>query len=179
MLDRSQAVLLVIDVQGKLAEAMFERERLYAELGRLIGGARVLGLPVCCTEQLPEKLGPTVPEIADALEGLERWPKSAFSCCGCEAFMQALAASGRRQVLIGGIETHVCVWQTARDLLARGYQVQVVADAVSSRTAANRQLGLDRLAAAGAVLTGVEMALMELLGDAADPDFKAILKLIK
>lgn len=179
MLSRELAALVLIDVQGKLAQLMHEREALFDNLQRLIQGVRVLGLPVLWLEQYPQGLGPTIPEVARLLSDLQPVAKMSFSAWGCEAFRQRLEASGRRQVLLAGIEAHVCVYQTAVDLLAAGYTVEVVGDAVSSRTAANRQLGLERMRAAGARWTGVEMALFELLRTAAAPAFKAIARLVK
>lgn len=178
MLNADEAALVVIDVQGKLARLMYERERLFENLAKLIQGARVLGLPVLVTEQNPAGLGPTVPEIA-ALLPAERVAKVAFSCCGEEVFVARLEALGRRQLLLAGIEAHICVCQTAVDLVGRGYDVSVVADAVSSRTGRNRDIGLERMKAAGAGITSVETALFELLKVAEGEKFKAILRLVK
>lgn len=178
MLNADQAVLVVVDVQGKLARLMHEADALLADLAKLIRGARVLGLPVLVTEQNPEGLGPTVPELADLLPE-PRIAKFAFSGCGEEAFTRALDATGRRQVLLAGIETHICVYQTAADLAARGYEVHVVADGVSSRTARNREIGLEKMRASGAAVTSVETALFELLGVARGEKFKALLGIVK
>jgi nicotinamidase-related amidase len=179
MLERSKAVLVVIDVQVKLFQTMDGREQLGANLQRLVKGVEVLGIPVLWLEQNPRGLGPTIPEVAALLSGQTPVSKQSFSCCGSAAFREALAALGRTQVLLAGIEAHVCVYQTALDLLALGYYVEVVADAVSSRTAANCQLGLERMAQAGVPPTSTEMALFELLRVAEGPDFKAILALVR
>jgi len=128
---------------------------------------------------VPKALGPTVPDIAELLTGEEPIDKASFSCAGHEAFNAKLEALGREQVLLCGIETHVCIYQTAMDLLARGLPVTVVADAVSSRTAQNRQIGLDRLATEGVILASTEMVLFELLRTAEHPRFKQIAKLVK
>ncbi len=178
-LTSEQAVFVLIDVQAKLAARMHEREALVDNLRRLLAGVRRLGLPVLWLEQYPEGLGPTVPELAAGLADLRPLRKLSFSAWGCPAFREALAATGRRQVLLAGIEAHVCVYQTARDLLAAGYGVEVVGDAVSSRTAANRELGLARMGEIGARLTSVEMALFEMLGSAEAPAFKDIARLVK
>ena len=179
MLSTDDTALVIIDVQGKLATLMHEREELYRNLQMLIRGARILALPVLWVEQYPEGLGPTIPEVAELLADQEPLPKTCFSACGLTEFQQRLAHSGRRQVLVAGIETHICVHQTARDLLDAGYHVEVVADAVSSRTAENRQVGLDRMVRAGANLTSVETALFELLREAGTPQFKEIARLVK
>jgi len=180
MLTIDNTALIVIDVQGKLAELMYERETLFTNLHRIIEGAKVLGLPMLWTEQVPEKLGPTRPEIGELLlDQTEPIRKSSFSCCGEPVFADHLMALNRSQFLIAGIETHICVYQTVRDLLGRGYEVHVVTDAVSSRAAANRQIGLDRMRAAGAYLTSTEMALFELMQVAEGDQFRAITKLVK
>lgn len=179
MLDRGNTALVLIDIQGKLATLMHDREQLYASLQILVQGARALELPIVWLEQYPKRLGPTIPEVADLLPDLEPLPKVCFSACGLEAFRSRLRDTGRRQLLLAGIETHICVYQTGRDLLAGGYYLEVVADAVSSRTADNRRLGLERLAAAGAQITSVEMCLFELLREASGPAFKEIARLVK
>ncbi len=180
MLNLSNTALVVIDVQGKLAQLMYQKETLFDNLQKIIKGAQVLELPIIWNEQLPEKLGPTTPEIAELLAHATRpIAKASFSCCGNPPFMDALKAIQRKQVLVTGIESHVCVYQTCLDLLNLGYEVQVVADAVSSRTAENRQIGLERMKEAGATLTSAEMALFELLRVAEGPKFKEITKIVK
>jgi nicotinamidase-related amidase len=180
MLTIDNTALLVIDVQGKLAQLMHQKEVLFDNLAKIIKGAQVLELPIIWTEQVPEKLGQTTPEIAELLApSAEPISKASFSCCSVQPFMTALERSKRRQILVTGIETHICVYQTTVDLLAQGYEVQVVADAVSSRTAANRQLGLERMKQAGAALTSTEMALFELLRVAEGDRFRQISKIVK
>ena len=179
MLHRNNTVLTVVDVQGKLAALMHEREALFAGLKTLIRGTRILGLPILWAEQNPEGLGPTVPEVAGELAGLEPIPKKSFSCLGDLRFRTALEDVRRRQVLLCGIECHVCVYQTAVDLLERGYEVHVAADAVSSRTPGNREIGLQRMQHMGAAVTCTEMALFELLRCAEGDAFKEILALVK
>ncbi|NLI17523.1 MAG: hydrolase [Actinomycetales bacterium] len=179
MLPVDSTILVLVDVQGKLAQLMHERELLVANLGRMVRGAQVLGIPIIWNEQVPEKLGPTIPEVAELLTGLAPLPKNAFSCCGNPAFVDRLEETGRRQVVLVGIETHVCVYQTARDLLSGGYAVEVVADAVSSRTEANWRIGLDRVRQLGGGITSTEMVLFELLGVAEGERFRAIQRAVK
>lgn len=180
MLSSKQAVLVVVDVQGKLAQLMHEKEMLFENLVRLVKGAQVLGVPVIWLEQNPAKLGPTIPELAAAMPaGLVPTPKMSFGCCGEPAFMEKLSTLGRRQVLVCGIEAHICVYQTAVGLEERGYDVHVVADAVSSRKAASRDLAMAKLRRESARLTTVEMALFEMLGTAAAPEFKQIAGIVK
>ena len=179
MLKSQDSVLIIVDVQGKLAHRMHRKEVLFEQLQKLIQGAQVLSVPILWVEQNPEGLGPTIPEIADLLSDVEPIPKLSFSCRGCDGFMQALRFLNRGQILIAGIETHVCVYQTAMDLLSSGYEVQIVADAVSSRTEENRKIGLNRIKDAGGALTSTEMALFEMLKVAEGAQFKEILNIVK
>ena len=180
MLNVDNTALLVIDVQGKLAQLMYQKDNLFANLEKIIRGAQVLEIPIIWTEQVPEKLGQTTPAIARLLvKSAEPISKASFSCCGIKPFVNQLQALQRHQILITGIETHICVYQTAIDLLDMGYEVQIVADAVSSRTAENRQLGLERLKETGAIITSTEMALFELLRIAEGDKFRQITKIVK
>ena len=174
-----KAFLLVIDVQGKLAEIIWDKESLYHAIQKLLQAASLLELPILCTEQMPEKIGKTVPEIEKFLHKEIPMRKTSFSCCGDETFLAAMAGTGRRQAVVCGIETHVCVYQTVSDLMERGYAVQVVADAVSSRSRENKEVALRRMESLGAFLTTSEMILMELMATAEAPAFKSILRLIK
>ena len=179
MLKPDTAALIVVDVQGKLALQMHAKDHLFDQLGRLIRGCRVLDLPIVWAEQYPKGLGPTVPEVARHLEGLRPIAKNAFSCWGDAGFRAALEATGRRQVVVSGIETHICVHQTVHDLLAAGYEVEVAVDCVSSRTIESKAIGLERVRSAGARSTTVEMALYEMLGVAGGERFKSILEIVK
>ncbi len=179
MLKMENAVLLLVDVQGKLAHLMHEKERLFDNLQKLIKGIRVLGIPVLWVEQNPVGLGPTIPEVADLLSHVTPISKMSFSSCRNDGFLQAFKNLDRNQVLIAGIETHICVYQTAADLVDMGVEVQVVTDAVSSRTAENKAIGLQKMRDAGASWTSAETALFELLGVADGEVFKALLKIVK
>lgn len=177
-LDRARAALAVIDVQEAFRPAVLDFERVTENVGVLVQGARVLGLPVLVTEQYPKGLGATAPEVADHLEGVPRIEKVCFSAVDADGFQGALDEE-RDQVLLCGIEAHVCVNQTAEDLLATGRDVHVVQDAVTSRTAGNRDLGLHKMERSGATLTSVETALFELLRRAGTPEFKEVQALVK
>jgi len=179
MLKREDSLLVVIDLQERLVAAMPDRETLLDRARRLIAGAKALGLPLLVTEQNPQGLGPTVPEIARLLEGVRPIPKTSFGCLGCEAFGAALRDTGRRSALLCGIETHVCVYQTACGLLAEGWRVEVVADACSSRNPADKAIGLEKCRDAGAGVTSVETALFELLRVAEGAVFKEIARIVK
>ncbi len=179
MLTPQESALVLIDIQGKLAESMHDREMLFSNLHRLARAAPLLQLPILWVEQSPDKMGRTIAPLAELLSGQQPVAKSSFSCCGEPAFMQALKQTGRRQLILTGIECHVCVFQTAADLLAAGFQVYTVADAVSSRTPRNCQIGLDRMRALGAQIVSTEMLLFELMKTADHPKFREIAKLVR
>ncbi|MBI9021386.1 MAG: hydrolase [Verrucomicrobia bacterium] len=178
MLKRDNTILVFIDVQGRLAERVDRSECLFGNLLRLLQGMNVLGIPVVVTEQLPEKLGPTRDEFQEFISG-SPISKSSFGCCSEPEFLQWLENSGRNQVILCGIETHICVYQTAMELLTAGFEVHVATDAVSSRDPANKALAIRRMENEGVKLTGTEMLLFELLGDAKNPAFKSILQIVK
>jgi len=181
-LARDQSALVVIDVQERLFPAMDadHREEVMRNLKVLAATAQRLGLPTLATEQYPKGLGHTLPEMKAALPaGLEPMEKVAFSCWAVESFRTRLAASGKRQILLGGIEAHVCVLMSALDLLGAGFAVHVVADAVTSRTQANWRLAMDYLRQAGAVVTTTETALFQLLGQADSDAFRELARLIR
>jgi nicotinamidase-related amidase len=175
VLDRGRAALVVVDVQEAFRPAVLDFDRVAAGAATLVRGARILGLPVIVTQQYPKGLGATVPELAEHLDGIEPLDKVCFSAAAADGF----DLQGRDQALICGIESHVCVSQTAHDLLDRGVEVQVARDAVTSRTEENRELGLHKMESAGAIVTSVETALFELLGAAGTDEFKQVQALVK
>lgn len=179
MLERHNTALVIVDVQEKLVKAMYEKDRLVEQTARLVNGALALNVPILCTEQNPAGLGPTIPEIAELLSDVTPIHKTAFSCCGEPTFVDALSQTARKKILLAGIECHVCVYQSVMELVDRGLEVQVVADAISSRTPENKQIGLDRCTIAGGTLTSVETALFELVKVAEGDDFKKLLKIVK
>jgi len=179
MLEIHNCCLVVVDVQGKLAQLMTDKDALFKNVQILIQAAKILEIPILWCQQAPDALGPTVPEIAELLTGIEPIDKASFSCCGEEKFSAELNSLAREQVLLCGIETHVCIYQTAMDLMEGGLEVTIVADAVSSRTGQNRQIALARLAAEGTHVRSTEMILFELLKTAKHPQFKQIAKLVK
>lgn len=170
--------LLIVDVQGKLAEQMHESPTMFKNLSILIQGARLFDIPIVWVEQLPNKLGPTHNNIAQYLTG-QAISKSTFSAWGNDDVRYQIEKFNRRNWLIAGIECHVCVYQTVRDLLKMHYDVHVVSDAVSSRTSENKNLGLQAMQVAGAKLTSTEMVLFELQKKAEGEVFKQLIKLVK
>ncbi len=181
----AHTALLVVDVQEKLLPAMptAEAPRLLRAVDLLLDAADRFGLPTWVTEQYPSGLGATVPELRARLETMARRPpvlaKTIFSATGVPEVPTALAASGARSVIVTGVEAHVCVFQTARDLARRGYHVHVPFDAVASRDPACKQAALALLASHGVTITTTETVVFDLLGDAASPHFRALSKLVR
>ncbi|PIC71495.1 hydrolase [Sporosarcina sp. P16b] len=179
MLQTDQTVFVLVDVQGKLAQIVNESQELHDNLEKLIKGLQVLDIPILWLEQYPDGLGPTSESLSNLLEGQHPISKMTFSAMGNEEFVKQLNELGRKQVLIAGIETHICVYMTAADLVRQGYEVEVVVDAVTSRTEANKMIGLQKMKHLGVSGTCVETALYELLGEAGTDEFKQVLKVIK
>lgn len=174
----ANTALLIVDVQARLGGAMDPTD--YAQIIKTVSTclavAEPLGLPVIVSEQYPEGLGPTDERLRLPGPALA---KTTFSVWQAAALRAALQASGRRQIIVAGMETHICVYQTARDLVEAGFEVHVLADGVASRTAANRRIGLDLMHRAGAIVTSCETALFDMLGEAGGPVFKQVSRLIR
>jgi len=179
MLETEDCVLVVVDVQGKLAELMYAKDLLFRNIQILVESSKILNIPIVWTQQCPEFLGETALPIARLLENNKPINKSVFSCCGEEEFLKRLESLRRSQILLCGIEAHICIYQTAVDLLNYNYFTAVAADAISSRTSQNRQAAIDKMTKAGIDITTTEMAIFELLKTAKNPHFKDITKLVK
>ncbi|MBA7696205.1 hypothetical protein ES703_104848 [subsurface metagenome] len=158
---------------------MYERDVLFKSIQILIKAAKILSIPILWTQQQPQAIGVTVPQINQLLTDNEPINKACFSCCGLKEFNDKINALGRKQVLLCGIEAHVCIYQTAAELIASGKEVHVIADAVSSRTKENKQIALERMITEGVKLSSVEMAVFELLKTAEHPQFKQVIQLVK
>jgi nicotinamidase-related amidase len=181
LLDPARAVLVVIDVQEKLCAAMDANvlAQLIRNAGILLESAKELAIPVIFTEQYVKGLGPTLDELKQRISAAPCPEKLTFSCCGNEAFVKQLKASGRTQVIVSGMETHVCVLQTVIDLLDEGFDVHLVKDAVMSRSNDNRQTAIEAMVLAGAVPTCTEAVVFQLLKIAGTESFKKLSKLVK
>lgn len=179
LLERQHTTLLVIDIQERVNAVMRYRETVESNVVKLIRGFQLLHVPILLSEQYPKGLGHTIAPIRQALQATLPLQKMTFSCCGSDEFITGLQEKNIRQVVVVGIETHVCVLQTALDLLAHQYQVYVVRDAVSSRHDLDHQTALQRLQQAGAIITTAEAVLFELLTRADTAEFKEVSKLIK
>lgn len=181
-LQRDDTLLVVIDVQERLMPVIHDGDAVVRNIERLIRGAHVLGIPIVVTEQYVRGLGPTVEPLRAALEetaGYSPVEKTCFSSAGCIDFMVKLESAKRQQVILCGVEAHVCVHQTAMDLLDSDYRVYVAADAVSSRDPRNRDTALARLESEGGHRTSTEMALFELTIDSGTDEFRTISKLVR
>jgi nicotinamidase-related amidase len=183
-LSRTRTALLVVDLQDRLMPAMpaATAADVVRNTGILIQAAAQLGVPIVVSQQYPRGLGPTIRPVEDALAAapvVHRFDKLEFSAAAAPAFAALAPALGRDQWIVCGMETHVCVYQTARDLVARGWAAHVCADAVCSRTGLNRELGLGLMERAGAILTSTEACVFDLLGRAGSDEFRALSKVIK
>jgi nicotinamidase-related amidase len=181
LLERKSVALLLIDLQAKLLPAIFESDRVIRNCQLLLRLGQLLHLPTLLTTQYAKGLGRVVPEISSTLPDLPPFDKTSFGCFGDQKFQRHLksVAPQANTLLVAGIESHICVTQTVLGALAAGYLVHVAADATSSRTAENSQIGLKRMERAGAVISSTEMMVYELLARSNTPEFKAILPLIK
>lgn len=181
-LNRGESLLVIVDVQEKLIPVIHDHEGLLRNLERLIRAFHLLDIPIVVTEQYTKGLGPTAQKIHETLAqtiGYTPIEKSCFSAWGCGEFLSAMRLARRKQILVAGIETHVCVYQTVKDLLAADYEVTLLADALSSRTPENKDIALRRMTADGAKLSSTEMALFELVVNSGTDEFRAIAKLIR
>jgi nicotinamidase-related amidase len=178
ILKRNSTVLLVVDIQERIIKVINEWERVIENSIKLIKGFQILNLPVLHTEQYPKGLGPTFTSISEVL-GATAALKTTFSCSGADNLFHTLIKSDLSQLVVCGVESHVCVQQTVMDLLANGFQVNVAADAVSSRRESDYKIALDRMSKLGAEITTTESILFELLEISGTPEFKAISRLVK
>lgn len=171
--------MLIIDVQESFRKHIQDFADLTRNISILVEAAKILKVPVIVTEQYPQGLGTIVSEIAACLGEHQHFEKSCFSCCQQEDFMTALEALDRRQVIVTGIEAHVCVNQTVHDLLTDGFAPHIITDAVSSRSNKNKEIAFEKMFASGAVPSCVEMALFEMLKNSGTQTFKAVQRLVK
>lgn len=179
MLNPMEAALLLVDFQGRLAGIVDRKELVVPNVMRMVQGCQALNMPILATVQVPEKLGPALPELSDALGENAFIPKTAFSAIREPEFLVAMQKTGRKQFILTGIEAHVCVLQTGLDLLDLGYEVHVLSDGVFSRTVENHDLALQRMHDAGAPVSSVEMVLFDLIRTSTHPAFRTISKLVK
>jgi isochorismate hydrolase len=180
-MEREEAVLIIVDVQDLLMKKMDQKvgENVIRNIRALIAFAKKMTIPILMTEQYPKGLGKTVPEIKMELGSILPIEKVSFSCCGAETFNGQLKRLARKQAILTGIETHVCVLQTANDLIQSGYKVHVVADAICSRRKLDWEIGLRWMEKRGAMISTTEIIAFQLLKEAGTEEFKELSKLLK
>lgn len=179
LLDTKNTGLLVVDVQEELMPVMMRRQSVIDNIGKLIHLARLYKLPVILTEQYSKWLGPTLSEITNSLPAYEPVKKMHFNCCDEVAFNQRLESAGLKNIILAGVEAHICIFQTCVSILERGYTVHVPQDAVDSRTDDNLRVGLELMNKAGALITSTETVIYQILKKAGTNEFKKMLKLIR
>ena len=175
-----QVALVICDLQEAFRTVTIDFDEVVSRITMLVAGMKLLNVPIQVTEQYPQRLGRIVQPILEQLPpDVKIVEKTAFSCCGAPAFIEQLQATKATQILLAGLESHVCMNQTVHDLIASGYQVHLLLDCVTSRTELNRKIGIDKMRLAGAIPCSVEMALYELMVDSKHERFKDVLKLVK
>ena len=179
VLRKGAAALVVIDMQEPFIRSVFEHEAFVKSVTKLVEGCKVLEVPIIGTTQYVSRMGDIIPDIRRALPRTPSHDKVVFDCCGSESFLAEVAATGATQILLCGLEAHICVSQTALGLIARGYQVHVAVDAIQSRTIENVNYGLEKMKQSGVLTSSCEMALYELMYSANSPHFKDILTIVK
>ena len=178
-MDIDNTGLLVVDVQDKLMQVMGRRQQVIDNIVRLLHLSLLYKRPIIVTEQYPKWLGPTLPEIASLVPTDEPIRKMHFDCCDEDAFIERLDSEGLKNIVITGVEAHICIFQTCVSMLERGYTVHVPQDAVDSRTSENLRVGLDLMDKAGALVTSTETVIYQILKKAGTSEFKKMLKLMK
>lgn len=179
MLQQENTGLIIIDVQGKLARIVYESEKLISNLEKLIQGCQILHIPIIWAEQNPAGLGKTISELEKLMMNQKAFEKFSFNAFENDLFKEAVLQSNKKQWIVCGIETHICVYQTVIGLLTANFEVEIATDCVSSRLEENKIMALNKLQSKGASLTSVEMCLYELLKSSKNENFKEILNLIK
>jgi nicotinamidase-related amidase len=179
ILSKEDTVLIVVDVQEKLLPYVVDKEKVTENLRMLIKFAYIMNIPILLTEHYPKGLGRTVPQIKEVLKEYKPIEKVIFSCFGSGKFKSRLKELDVKRLMLSGIESHICIEQTALDALDAGYEVHVIADAISSRTPRNLEIGIEKTRQFGAVISSTEMAMYEIMERADTKEFKEVLKLVK
>ena len=179
LIDKNDSAIVMVDVQGKLVNVMHENDELIKNLQRFVRGAQVLEVPIIWLTQYPQGLGPIDSRLTEYVPDNEQIEKLVFSACQSGNFMKKLQSFNCKHIFVAGIEAHICVYQTVVDLLEENYHIEVLADGISSRTALNKQVAIDKMTSLGAKVTSVEMALFEWLKSAEHKSFRDISSIIK
>jgi nicotinamidase-related amidase len=179
LLRKKNTGLIVVDVQKNLVPVMGQKERVIDNIIKLLELAKLFSLPIITTEQYPKWLGTTLPEIIENMPAYDPITKLHFDCCEVDTFNESLDAKGVKNMIVTGVETHICIFQTCVSLLEKGYHIQVPQDAVTSRTEENWRVGLGLIQAAGATITSTEAIIYQVLQKAGTKEFKQMLKFVK
>ncbi len=176
---REDSLVLVIDIQQAMLKIIDDWEQVAWKVSQITRAAEIFHIPVLVTEQYPKGLGPTIPQVLQAIRSPEVFIKEHFSACQEDGFIESLRSSGRSRIIVVGMEAHVCVLQTALDLIQSGFEVQIVLDAVSSRAALNRDIGIELLRQAGAVITSTEIVLFGWIHRSNTEEFRRVHPILK
>lgn len=179
LLERDKSALVIIDVQEKLFPYVKNQIHLQKNISKLTETAKLLGLPIIITEHYPKGLGRTMPSVSDLVKDAVMIEKTSFGCCGDDGFNKAVKKTARKQIILCGIETHICVAQTAIGLKNGGYDVYLVSDAASSRNETDAETAIERMKGEGIIVSTTEALMYELMQDASDPLFKKFLQIVK
>ena len=179
MITQDNCALLIVDIQGQLAEMMDDYQNFIKQTIALVKMAKILSLPIVWLEQYPQGLGKTVPQLAELLSDIEPLEKFTFSGLGTQTIKEQISNSTRSHWLVCGIEAHICVYQSVRDMLNLGYKVEIVSDCIRSRDPKNRAMAIERMISQGAQQTSFEMCAYELMQSAKNPAFKQLLPIVK
>ncbi|UCE39629.1 MAG: hydrolase [Thermoplasmata archaeon] len=179
ILSMENTALVIVDVQEKLLPYVVDKDKVTENVNMLIKFADIYDIPIILTEHYPKGLGTTVPEVKEVLKNYAPLEKVIFSCCGAKGFISRLNELNVKRIMLAGIESHICVEQTALDVMHAGFDVHVIADAISSRTIENKNIGMEKMRQFGAVISSTEMAMYEIMERADSKEFKEVLKLVK
>ena len=176
---RFNSVVLLVDYQERFAPILHDNENVIKNIKTLLAGANIYNLPIIVSEQVPEKLGPTIKDFSEYLKSAFLFSKKTMSCCGENAFLQELKNKNIHQVAVCGIEAHVCVLQTSLDLINNGFQVHLVTDAITTRVSYNKNIAIEKIKSAGGIISSVETLLFEIAYESGTEEFKKLQQLFK
>ena len=179
ILAKENTAFVIVDMQEKLLPYVIDKEKVVENVQMLIKFADIMSIPIILTEHYPKGLGKTVPEVSEVLKNYAPITKVIFSCCSAKGFLPRLKELGAKRIMIAGIESHICVEQTTLDVMRAGFDVHVIADAISSRTMENKNIGIEKMRQFNAVISSTEMAMYEIMERADTKEFKEVLKLVK
>ena len=176
---RENSAILLVDYQEKFIPVLYDNERIVKNIQLLLAGVNIYCLPIVVSEQVPEKLGKTIDDFKDHLKNARFFSKKSMSCCGQAGFVEELKSKNIKKIAVCGIEAHVCILQTCLDLLNNGFQVHLLADAITARVPHNKDIAIEKIKSAGAIISSVETILFEIACEAGTEEFKKLQQLFK